>query len=84
MGNDPKFLADHQELSSLIEGLRNTDPTFDELITDYQSLLRDLEAQDTSSSPTYERFQRDASDSLQALDQEIRERLASALKAKYI
>lgn len=84
MGDDLKFIADDEEHSSFVKALRKTDPVFAELIADYQLLLRDLEAQEASSEPTYERFRRDANDSLQALDQEIRERLSKSLKTKNI
>lgn len=82
MDNNQKFIDDYGNLSQQVKILQETDPILDELISDYQTLLRDLKAAERRADAADKSFLRDARDSLRALDLEIRERLSGAENAQ--
>jgi len=73
-----------RNLSDRVKSLRESDPAFDELISDYDALLREAKAADDCAYVDNSRFLEDAKSSLQALDLEISERVSRAENAEKI
>lgn len=84
MNQTPAFIDDFDELSPMVRSLRQSDPEFEELVADYKTLLKELQADERADDATASRFVEDAKASLAALEQEIRKKLADAIERQEI
>lgn len=82
MGNGRQIIDDYAKLSPQVKTLRENDPIFDELISDYLTLLHDLRSAESQGDTNNNLFIQDARESLRALDLEIREKLSRAEKVQ--